>query len=210
MVKHSGSHFHPSGIKPTSHSEIHLQTHGNDELKTGSYAEFNKNDQSYFSDGTNLNYHPEKSINPTEIYSFDEEKLKVLGESSPSMNYLYMNGKKDAVYYYHYPEARSLERQPKSLSPQSLASSYMEKSKTRNFNNYPHSLATSFNSKENLSLENNAFSKMLGDVSRYISLRNPEVKMVEFGVVDNNYKTTNYPVENIDLPQQVILRMFLK
>lgn len=86
VVKHSGAHYHPTGIKPTSHSALHIVQHD----KSGSYQEFNKHDHAVIPDDTNLSYRYEKNEN------FEDDK-KV-----DSKNFLYMDGKQ--MYYYYYPK----------------------------------------------------------------------------------------------------------
>lgn len=202
VVKHTGHHYHPSGIKPTSHSEIHLETHGGDELKSGSYQEFNKED------------HSSGHESYLKLNDFDE---KVQGSS---MNYMYLGGTKDPLYYYHYPEtplqhpatSYSSQKSGKSLvlNPSGVAYHSVERNRPVNL-----PLSTSF-SMEKLYSSGDDFNKILADVSKYISLRNPAVQKVEYGFLDDSLnKKISYPLEYLQpsyfpKPKQVLVTMFMK
>lgn len=186
VVKHSGHHYHPSGIKPTSHSELQVQSHGYDGLTGGSYTEFTKQDHTAFPDDANIAYRFEKkSPKGTNAYSFNgqEESLKVFGDSS-SMSYFYRNGHRNPVYYYHYPDSRT--RNAKYLHEPTKAQSFV--SSTRSVEK---------------PMGYGDFSKLLGAVTNYISLDNPVLKMVELGVLDDNYKKVSQPFQ-YHVPQQLI------
>lgn len=344
VVKHSGSHYHPSGIKPTSHSEIHLETHGIEELKSGSYSEFNKEDY-ILPEDAKIHYTIEKKLKPD--FNFEDDKIKVADINSPSMNYLFLNGNKEPVYYYQYPQSSSSKYivhpglatsyssiqktvsshpQPiiksNSFSPYGYATSYSslkhiskslkhpssstgisslslpQSSKTllsgassllpsSNLHDHsnllsgvgsllpqktklflvtprtkivdnsvlsgenvgvgtsiqqnsgildhssflsagsssvqssqflePSTWVSGVSSVEKPTITSSEFTKLLGDVSKYISLKNPMVNKVEFGYLDDNYnKKVSFPVQYIDSssklpqPKQVLVTMFLK
>lgn len=111
VVKHSGTHYHPTGLKPSSHSEIHLsQNHPH----SSSFQDFTKQDQPtpvHVPEDTNISYQLEKEPSEGDFkqntnYNFsddeEENKLKVLATMlHPSMS---THSTSHSPHIYYYPQ----------------------------------------------------------------------------------------------------------